>query len=287
MQWSQIKTLFIICFLILDIFLFDQFWEKLNQKQLEFITESTINEQLDAEDITISADLPKAGKEAYISARRHQFSDEDKERLKTELKGQSIVIVQGDLILSKFNKPIPINEDSTIDDVISIVKNNILLSEKYEFWGWNKELNTLLFFQRYQDHPIYFNEGGMLFVTLNEKHEVVQYAQTLLDEIKIQGEKQELFKPIQAIETLYNRNQLYSGDNITHMELGYHTLVPLANGVQVFAPTWKVTINDNKNFFVNAIEGQVIPSDEESFVNKTSQHLVEQLEQTTGWSGDQ
>src|SRR5699024_1070849 len=56
-----------------------------------------------------------------------------------------------------------------------------------------------------------------------------------------------------------------TGDEITKISIGYHTVVPLANGVQVFVPTWKITVNDEQYYFVNAIEGIVFPGDETEF----------------------
>lgn len=290
LQWGQIKTLFILCFLVLDLFLLHQFLDKRNQSQLDIISESTIEEQLEAEEISFE-NLPKQeSKEAYISARRHQFNVGDEERLKNELNNQSIAIVRGDLILSRFKDPLIIKDDSTINEISKQIKENVLYGDKYEFWGWNEELNTLLFFQRHSDRHIFFNESGLLLVILKDNEEtgnkeIVLYAQTLLDEIKLQGEKQELIKPIQAIEALYNQNQLYSGDNITNIELGYHTLVPLANGVQVFAPTWHITVDDKQKYFVNAMEGQIIASDEKSFVELAYSNIIEQIE-AARWSGE-
>lgn len=285
MQWGQIKTLFIICFLILDLFLLKQFLEKRDQTQLDIISESTLEEQLQADEINID-NLPKeAVKKSYISARRHNFTDDDKERLKTQLNNQEYAIFNGDILLSEFKKPVPLNLKGSKEEIVKTVKDRIMFSEKYQYWGMSEELNTLLFFQKYQGQPIYFNQSGLLIVLLSEKNEMIQYAQTLLDDIKPQGEKQELIKPIQAVETLYNRNQLYSGDKVSKVEVGYHTLVPLSNGVQVFAPTWKFTVNKERKYFVNAIEGQIIKTDGKSFIKQTIQQLIEQIE-SENWSGE-
>src|SRR5699024_9741688 len=87
-----------------------------------------------------------------------------------------------------------------------------------------------------------------------------------LGETQPRAGKKTLIKPIKAIETLYKANELRSGDEITRVDIGFHTRVPLANGVQVFVPTWKVQVNNEQDYFVNAIEGFVFSGDENEFI---------------------
>ncbi|MYL34460.1 transcriptional regulator [Pontibacillus yanchengensis] len=285
MQWGQIKTLFIICFLILDIFLAQQFMQKQKQSEYGLLDDSTIEEQLEAEDITLG-DLPKENvKQAYISAKRHTFSLQEQEEQKEKLENQEYEVFNGDILISTFKEPIPIDLEAPEQDLASKVKNQVLYGDRYTFWSWNEKSRTLLFFQNYKEKPIYFNENAIIIAFLNEDNELISYAQTMLDNIHSTGEAQELIKPIHAVETLYTQNQLYSGDRVNAMNLGYHTLVPLANGVQVFSPTWKINVNEKRNHFVNGVEGQLISTDESQFVNETINKISEQIE-SISWSGE-
>src|SRR5699024_2661317 len=84
--------------------------------------------------------------------------------------------------------------------------------------------------------------------------------------------------PMRAIETLYNANELFAGDEITRVNIGFHTRVPFESDVQVFVPIWKITVNDEKNFFVNAIEGFIFSTDEEVFFDEVTNAMMKKLD---------
>src|SRR5699024_3258245 len=69
--------------------------------------------------------------------------------------------------------------------------------------------------------------------------------------------------------------ELSSGDNITRVNIGFHTRVPFESGVQVFAPIWKVDVNDEKNYFVNAIEGFIFSTEEQEFLEDVIESSIE------------
>src|SRR5690625_7676190 len=72
----------------------------------------------------------------------------------------------------------------------------------------------------------------------------------MLDKSDDQQEKRKLISAIEAIEKLYNSSELNVGDNVTTVDIGFHTRVPLENGVQVFVPVWKITVDDERHYFV-------------------------------------
>src|SRR5690625_300673 len=88
MQWSQIKTLFIISFLILDIYLLGQFFEKQNQANVEILEQqsSTIEQMLE-EDIKVPELPEEVENEPFIAVSQKTFSEEELERIHN-FKGQ-------------------------------------------------------------------------------------------------------------------------------------------------------------------------------------------------------
>ncbi|GAA0468963.1 two-component system regulatory protein YycI [Alkalibacillus silvisoli] len=269
MQWGQIKTLFIISFLILNVFLAQQFLEKISETNLEMLAQTSFEDQLEAQEIEIG-DLPERGeREVYISSSTYEFNDDDIEELEESFDHQQINLLNDDTIIGVFDEPIEINDE------YEGLLGNIYQGDQYELWGeYGDEL--LLFFQVQNDRQIFFNNSGLLAVKLNEDGEAVYYGQRLLDEPIVQSEEQTVLDPINAIEVLYS-NVLQSQDEVTAMSLGYHTLVE--EGRQIFTPTWKITINDEDSYFVNAIEGQLIPNEEEEFVQAISRILDYQVEE--------
>lgn len=275
MQWGQIKTLFILCFLILDVFLVNQFINKTEQAQYVLLPDTSIEEQLEAEDIQLQ-NIPKdSPKKTRISAKRYDFNEEDEEKLEERENQISTIGENGKILTSKFKEPVEIDLESDDSKISGIVKEEILFGDEYEYWGYNEKWNVLIFFQLHEESPIYFNESGVVLVSLNEEKTGIQgYLQTRLDEVKSRGEEQELIKPIQAISTLFNKNKIYNQDTVTDFDIGYFTLVPLqevGNGVQSFSPTWNIHVNENRNYFVNGLEGQYIAKEEDEFLKQMNE----------------
>ena len=52
MDWSKTKSIFIIVFFVLDIFLLYQFLEKKDNYQFEYFAEATIEDRLQENEIT-------------------------------------------------------------------------------------------------------------------------------------------------------------------------------------------------------------------------------------------
>lgn len=279
MQWNQIKTLLILSFLVLNIYLLIQFLEKREQADLGLLEyeQSSIEEQLKSESIVFDK-LPKEEyEESYISVKPKLFTEKDLDALNKLLK-QNPIILNKNLIISQFENPIPVPKGNKKEDFEKLLKKMTLYSEDYTFWNWNKDLNILIYFQTDGYRPIYYNQNGLLLLFLNDNNEIIFYKQTYLGEAEPRAEKRDLITPLKAIEILYNQNELKFGDEITSVNIGFHTRVPLDSGVQVFAPIWKVKVNNNKNYFVNAIEGVIFSNDENEFLKEAIQNNLERIE---------
>lgn len=83
MQWRQIKTLFILCFLILDVYLVFQFLEKQQATDIGFLEDKdvTLEQQLKDDDITIENMPEQEVKESFIKVKQKAFSKEERKRL--------------------------------------------------------------------------------------------------------------------------------------------------------------------------------------------------------------
>ncbi|WP_188207440.1 two-component system regulatory protein YycI [Alkalibacillus aidingensis] len=270
MQWGQIKTLFIVSFLILNLFLVQQFLEKIGETNLETLAQASFEDKLAAEEIKIG-ELPERGiKETYISAQRYELNEEDLDFLEGALDNQRIAVINGVMVVSEFIEPVNIEED------LDSLKEEVLHGDKYEYWDTHEDM--MLFFQVENERPIFYNFAGVLAVELNEEGEAINYIQSILDEPVVQSEEQTVLDPIDAVDVLYSNNVFEPQDELTDMSLGYHTLVPLEEGVQIFTPTWRLTINDERTYFVNAMEGQMIPNDEIDFVESIKEYQHSQIE---------
>ncbi|GAA0437196.1 two-component system regulatory protein YycI [Lentibacillus halophilus] len=269
MQWKQIKMLFILCFLVLNVYLLFMFFNKQEESDFGYENpdEVTLEQELESEDITISTDLSqKEINESYITAGKKTFTDKELDYF-SPLENQNVEILNQTFIISRFKEPVSVPDDAKKNTISQLVKSKILLPDNYTFGSWNKSMNTLVFFQKKKDHPIYYNQSGIIIVYLNDDNEMMFYTQTMLGKAAPStNKKKTLIKQMDAIKVLYEGNKIWPGDDITDVKLGFHTRFPLPNGKQVFAPTWIVSVNEDKHFSVNALENLVVQNDETSFL---------------------
>jgi regulatory protein YycI of two-component signal transduction system YycFG len=265
MDWSKIKTIFIITFLILDVYLLYQFMKIRDANKYEFNTEASVEEKLKADEIKYK-DLPKDPIQAqYLSAKPKVFNQEDVDKLK----GQPVVIrgTGSTTLHVTLEKPLKITAKFEPAELSTFLNDNVLFGEDYQFGEKSEKDQSITYFQISGNVPLFKNINGMITFKIGEGNQIVSYDQTYLVEMEKLSDKEEILKPLKAIETLHQKGMLKSKSNITAIELGYSTLIQLAAS-QVLAPTWRFEVDGKESLFVNAFEGQIIQfnSDDKSKV---------------------
>lgn len=262
LDWSRIKTIFILTFLVLDLFLAIQYYQKRSNYQLDVIAETSIEEQLKANDITYVT-LPKVVlKESYITGSNKTFTRKTIENLT----GQNIEIYQ-DILQSDLKDPVKIPDTNRIFFLENLVKEYVWNGSSYRFCQTDRNSRTIYFCQVYKDRLIYNIESSVIEIKYNENDEIYAYRQRYLEDLKDMLDKEkveEVLPAIKAIENLYVKDELKPGDRVTKIDFGYYTLIPLSTGV-VIAPAWHLVVNDEQDYFVNAIEGQVNKIEEDQW----------------------
>jgi regulatory protein YycI of two-component signal transduction system YycFG len=280
MQWGQIKLLFILSFLILDLFLLQQFLSKEAEDELGQI--STVAESVETElqenDIEVKEgaipdDLPEASE--IVSSSDNSFSDEIMSQIEEIDDSNQQIEFDEDRQVVKvtLDEPVEVTEDTVQDKVDSLIP----FSSQYSYWGWNEEEGAAIYFQAVDNQTVYFNKRGSLLVNIKD-NEITGYVASLLSFSEDDSTVNEFsqsdvdLEPLNAIRTLLENGLIQPGDEVTSMDIGYHTSFDLApgeeNGSQVFTSTWKVTVNGERNHFVYALYGTVIENiDEASFIS--------------------
>ncbi|WP_082232025.1 two-component system regulatory protein YycI [Halobacillus massiliensis] len=277
MQWGQIKMLFIISFLILDLFLLQQFLSKQDQAEgLGTVQDTTLEESYRDQDIEIGDDVPEETPEIEsLTASPGKFSDARVEQLQN-INDQDVQIYGGELLVAALDDPVPIDADNAAE----VVGDTVPFGSQYSYWGWSEERDRILFFQTSNSNTIFFNSAGVLIIDV-ANGEMTGYKATILDPEDAEGTiSEELLSPSEVIQILFSEQIITSGDEVTSMTLGYHSAANL-DPLQVFAPTWKVTVNGEEDHFVNAlaVEGQILKIDEENFIQKTMESFQEIIDE--------
>jgi len=258
LDWNKTKTIFIVVFSILNVFLYSlyvtQRSETLNVKIQGNIS---IEDSLEFDNITYG-ELPKNNEDSYfVSAEIAAFSEKDL----LSLQNQLIEVEDGTHLYSTIKNPISLKNASGEIDFNAFLSGNVLDGEEYVLWKRNDKERQATFFQHVDGKPIYFNQNAMLTLYWNESDEVTRYEQRMFGEFVSFNRKKDLLPPLQAINTLNTRNYLKPNSKVLSMKLGYSTLAQLTK-TQVFAPTWYIHVELNsgelEDYFINANDGKII-----------------------------
>ncbi|WP_419960465.1 two-component system regulatory protein YycI [Psychrobacillus sp. BM2] len=267
MDWNKTKTIFIIVFSILNVFLLSLYLNRYNEsQQIGERNETPIEEKLYLDNIK-NLETDNEIKEAfYVSGNVHSFSPEEIE----ELDNQTFEIPSSYKLVSTFKEPIKITDENTLE---KIVNEQVMRGSAYGLWEIDEENKTAILFQQVNKRLVYYNTNAKLVVHWNDDNELIGYEQTILDDLEDYNVAQKLLTHVQAITRLYDNSLLKPDSKIKQIDLGYSTLAQLTE-TQVFAPTWHILVElldgTIEEYFVNAVEGRVIEIPKE-----TEQTVVE------------
>lgn len=260
MDWGKIKAIFIIAFLVLDVFLLTQLQVKREQYEVSTSTntKSTLAENLKADGVEYDELSEEKVMDHYLSANTKTFT---KEMFK-DLKDQEIQLNDGKAIHSQLAKPFALESFDESEALNEFVQENVVNGEQYGFWGYDEEDHSITYFQEAEeDKFIFMNQSAQLILHLNDDGAIVSYDQTMLDSIEpINDEEEEVLAPSSAIEALYHRGALTDSKIVGEVKLGYYTLVNM-EATQVLTPTWHVIVEkdgERMDMLVNAYDGKVI-----------------------------
>ncbi|CAM5359107.1 MULTISPECIES: two-component system regulatory protein YycI [unclassified Niallia] len=261
MDWSKIKTIFIIAFLLLDVYLIYEYVKiKEYQRADDLPTEppthtlSRLGIDYDKEKLPVNN-----VKDQYLSAKSKKFTDDEIKKLeKGLLSGQEITVRDSIYLQAVLEKPISIDKEFDPDELSDFLLNSVLNGAEYRFL--EKKGNTIKYYQQHAGKTLYRNPKAELTFNVNEENKIVSYNQTYLENIKEMDKEEVIMQPPDAILNLFKNNFIESGSYVSHIELGYYT--QLDTSAQLLAPTWKVTVNE-EDFYVNALDGQVIQPETE------------------------
>ena len=259
MDWNKTKSLFIVVFLVLDIFLLYQFIG-FKMTKLEVNKESTVEEKLEAAGIKYSSMPGGSVTEKTISAKAKVFTEKDI----STLKNQNAVLGDENTIVSTLETPIAIGTDEgKYFDLEAFLKKEITGGTSYKFWS--KEDKTIIYSQVYNERVLFDNQDAQIVFQLNEKNEVVGYEQTMLDNIEEFNENQAIKPAVDALGSLLTNGYLSDGSEVTNPELGYYTLVEVTESeILVLVPTWHFKVNGQEDYFVEGTGSEVLNTEEEN-----------------------
>lgn len=273
MNWSKTKTIFIICFLLLDIFLAYQMYDRQREskKQLENFATDTID--IKNQKVRVKAELPDVENKVYfLTGAFVDFDDvEVKKGLKALEGGSKLNFTTSDngrVLIATFKKPIKIPK--TTEDQQTLLKKYMYRGGDYSYYPLPEDNRSgvLHFIQTFNGTPIFSVAAatGELYTldVYTDGKNITGYKQVLLQTTP--GELVSISKkPEEAINILSETNNLPITENpvIDTVELGYINTSSDINGDQKYPyiPAWYIGVKTDKGekaFFVT-MDGRVIP----------------------------
>ncbi|CAH0298810.1 Two-component system WalR/WalK regulatory protein YycI [Peribacillus sp. Bi96] len=255
MDWNNTKSIFIMVFFVLNIFLLYQFLEKINDYQYESFTESSTDELLKEDDISIEFPLPKQKlKDQFLIAKSKTFDKKDLQYLKN----QKAKIIDDKKLVGTFKTPVGMKAEIQAADVDMFLKEYILKGSEYHFWSYDQINQTIICYQVEDKKMFYNNSKGKVTLYLNKKGEIVSYEQMYLEGIEKFNKPKELVSALTAIRALYDHGDIDPKSKVTNVKLGFYNSLQTTSVSHLLVPTWWVVLNDETDLFVNAFDGEVI-----------------------------
>ncbi|GAY75578.1 two-component system regulatory protein YycI [Sporolactobacillus inulinus] len=265
MNWSRTKSIFIICFLLLDVFLvFEMYMRQQDENFVNYHDESQhFNYKLETVIPTMPEDI------TFLRGTRMDWS-QDKDILaqvvdkrKTQ-ENQELALEQSNLqLVSTFKRPISIGHSDN-EELQQDLLSNVYQGQDYKYWPFVSSSTGIKFSQTYRGRPVYISTRNKL-----------QMLDFTVKDNKVTGFKQSYFSlteknkvdPInaeQAINSLAERTDLvgYNRLHIKAIELCYlNTVGDESSEPLIFVPAWHFvvhTVNGTSDYFVNAVSGNVL-----------------------------
>ncbi|NEU30595.1 hypothetical protein GN156_07325 [bacterium LRH843] len=253
MDWSKTKTIFIVTFLILNLFLTWQLVETNHANKISPMTEATIQERLNQNNVTIEVELPEEEIEGlHVIGKRAPLSG----RNVSSFTNQKAEIIDEQIIVSILNKPFVVDPKKMQVSLSSFLSMYVFKGSEYRFGRYEADSGRIFFYQTYDGKTAYTLDDEPLILQLNDEFQIVGYKQSYFEFEELEGRERQILSSLKALEVLLNEQLIKMNDTITNVEFGYYSFFSPQGDVQVFAPMWRVIVG-NHTYLVNAIEGTV------------------------------
>lgn len=274
MDWSRTKSIFILVFLILNLFLYTQYLDSYNEGQeIEVLGErKKIEASLKEDNITYSAPISNNESAAYYSGQIKNFSPSEIPYFTNQL----TEIEKENKLVVTMEKPVKLQENAVRDQYTEFVNSYVHKGDSYVLWNVNEEKNEATFFQKVNGLTLYYNVQGYVKIYWNDEGRVYAYEQTMLENHEQLDKQHNLLTSIQVLQILYDKSLLKPDSQVLKMNLGYSTMIQ-STQTQVFAPTWEVHVKladgTEEIHFVNAVKGKIVD------IQNDLSEMVEQTEE--------
>lgn len=265
MDFKKIENIFLITFLLLNIYLLVSYF---NRNDIQQATSAPGQVNLIREMEQIGIELPTLQEEErdifYVQADNNQLLEENVDQLENQA---GSVAEDGSLYTSILSDPIEIegNPDDGFTEAdyanldAFIQSGSVLFGEEYTYLRYDRSQNRFVYAQEVEGIPVADGTSEIsLFYGSNRN--IISYQQTYAGPMMPQGSSQAVITDRQAIEVLFQNGEISSNSVVGQPILSYYRTLHLED-LSMYGPVWYVPITDGsgeKILRVDALERTII-----------------------------
>ena len=275
MDFKRIQIIFIITFLFLNTFLIFTYFDKnksyytsSSNQEIDFI------EEMENENIQLPDFSEIENKVPYVQAETNNLLEENVEQLKNR---SGTVEEDGSLYSSLLSNPLALSEEIEItqEDIELldefVISDQVLFGKNYRYFSYNLADQKIKYTQIANNIPIADGTSEIVF-HLNNKKQVISYDQTFAGPVTVQGESRKLITDKNAVEILYQNDEIPASATVKKPVLTYSKTL-LLEKLSMYAPVWYVEVTNSGTIEykrVDALSGSIIRSNmnEESTIKE-------------------
>ena len=265
MDFKKIENIFLITFLLLNIYLLVSYF---NRNDIQQATSAPGQVNLLREMEQIGINIPALQEEErdvyYVQADSNELLEDNVDQLENQA---GSVAADGSLYTSILSDPIEIEgnpedgfteEDyATLDAFVQ--SGSVLFGENYTYLRYDRSQNRFVYAQVVEGIPVADGTSEISLFYGNNSN-IISYQQTYAGPMTTQGSPQSVITDGQAIQILFQNQEISSNSTVGQPILSYYRTLYLED-LSMYGPVWFVPVSDTngeKILRVDALERTII-----------------------------
>lgn len=263
MDFKRIQIIFIAAFFFLDVFLLVSY---INRTDTNYAATTSQSVNLVNEMVSQNINLPEFSEEtysvAYVQADVHNLLEENTDSLSQQT---GVIDEDGLLYVSILSNPIQLSSEETLleEDLEKldafIDSKAILFGKEYDLFLYQPDNGQIIYTQEANGLPI-ADGTSTIILYLDSANQVISYEQRYAGPVTEQGSKMDLITDREAVETVFQNNEIASNTTVKRPVLTYYRTLKLED-LSMYAPVWYIRVEGQSGVEihrVDAINGSII-----------------------------
>lgn len=275
MDHKRIEWLFLIVFLLIDLYLAFDIWRSpvnLSNNNANLAGETDMRTEMHADGIDLPAKLSQNQASGYYLAAKNR--DYLSKRISKLGAVNADYSKSSNTLSARPKTPVPLTGSSqqVVKKLLAFKNNprNVPYGRQYRYEPNMSSNNSYTFVQTSPYGRIYDTSAQLIFNRRNGQLE--SYTLTYMGQVAPVRELQSTISPWHAVRAMYTNQELNNNSRVLKIKLGYSELTEV-RGSTILLPTWLVWIENKttKNIVlkrVNAYTAQILPTNASYDVEK-------------------